>query len=202
LLQLIVLRHGISTENRANRFTGWVDAPLAPDGEIEARLAAVRIRHANVIPQIAFTSDLVRATYTLDIVLAELGIAPITYQHRALNERHYGILQGRNKDEARAYFGTETVRRWRRSWNEGPPEGENLQTVAMRVLAYWSEMIAPFLLKNSPVLVVAHQNSLRALIMHIENITPETIEDREVPTGIPLLYELDENLAFISMKVL
>jgi 2,3-bisphosphoglycerate-dependent phosphoglycerate mutase len=185
--ELILLRHGQSQWNLENRFTGWVDVPLSPRGEAEARAAGEKLRGRRI--DVLFTSVLVRATETARLALEVAGVAQVpTERDAALNERMYGDLQGMNKAEAATRFGAEQVRLWRRSYDVRPPGGESLADTAARVLPYWERRILPELRAGKNVLVVAHGNSLRALVMHLDGLTKDQVLKLEIPTGVPLLY--------------
>jgi len=189
--QLVLIRHGESQWNLENRFTGWVDVPLTPKGEEEARVAGEKLRAFQF--DCAFTSVLIRAKNTLRIVLESIGqtAIPIT-EHQALNERMYGELQGLNKAETAKKYGDEQVKIWRRSFDVPPPGGESLKDTAARVLPYYESHIRPELLAKKTVLVVAHGNSLRSLVMHLEDLSREAVLELNIPTGAPLFYELDD----------
>jgi 2,3-bisphosphoglycerate-dependent phosphoglycerate mutase len=192
---LCLLRHGQSQWNLENRFTGWVDIPLTDAGREEARAAAERLRAQGLHFDVAYTSVLWRAIETLDIALRELGQDDVpVFKDRALNERMYGDLQGLNKAETAAKFGDEQVHLWRRSYDVPPPHGESLKDTQERALPYFRATIEPDLRAGKNVLVVAHGNSLRAIVMALENLTPEQILQVELPTGEPWLYELDGGL--------
>jgi len=187
--ELILLRHGESQWNLENRFTGWVDVPLSPRGEAEARKAGEKLRGRRI--DVLYTSVLARAIETARLALAEAGIGPLpTVRDAALNERMYGDLQGKNKAEAAAEFGADQVKLWRRSYDVKPPGGESLADTAARVLPYWEQKILPDVKTGKNVLVVAHGNSLRALVMHLDGLTREEVLELEIPTGVPLLYEM------------
>jgi 2,3-bisphosphoglycerate-dependent phosphoglycerate mutase len=187
--ELILLRHGQSQWNLENRFTGWVDVPLSPKGEDEARQAGATLRGRR-IDQV-FTSVLKRAIDTTDLALAAAGITGVpTERDPALNERMYGDLQGLNKAEAAQRWGDEQIKIWRRSYDVPPPGGESLADTAARVIPYWEARIKPELLAGKNVLVGAHGNSLRALVMHLDGLTREQVLALEIPTGAPLLYEI------------
>ena len=187
---LILLRHGQSQWNLENRFTGWVDVPLSPRGEEEARNAGQKLRGRKIDK--LYTSVLARAIDTAELALEVAGIGPLpTERDAALNERMYGDLQGKNKAEAAREFGPDQVKLWRRSYDVRPPGGESLADTAARVLPYWERRILPDLRAGKNVLVVAHGNSLRALVMHLDGLTREQVLELEIPTGVPLLYELD-----------
>jgi len=186
---LILLRHGESQWNLENRFTGWIDVPLSSRGEAEARAAGQKLRGRRIDK--VYTSVLVRATETARIALEAAGIGPVPIvRDAALNERMYGDLQGMNKAEAVARFGADQVKLWRRSYEVRPPGGESLADTAARVLPYFERCILPDLRAGKNVLVVAHGNSLRALVMHLDGLTREQVLQLEIPTGVPLLYEM------------
>jgi 2,3-bisphosphoglycerate-dependent phosphoglycerate mutase len=186
---LILLRHGQSQWNLENRFTGWVDVPLSPKGEDEARAAGEKLR-GRVIDKL-YTSTLQRAIHTADLALASAGITvPAVERDAALNERMYGDLQGLNKAEAAKEFGDDQVHIWRRSFDVPPPGGESLKDTAARVIPYWEAHILPDLRAGKSILVAAHGNSLRALVMHIDGLTREQVLALEIPTGAPLAYVL------------
>jgi 2,3-bisphosphoglycerate-dependent phosphoglycerate mutase len=187
--ELILLRHGQSQWNLENRFTGWVDVPLSPKGEEEARAAGEKLRGRRI--DLFYTSSLKRAIDTATIALDAAGIAPPpTVRDAALNERMYGDLQGLNKAEAAARWGDAQVKLWRRSYDVRPPGGESLADTAARVLPYWDAHILPDLRAGKNVLVVAHGNSLRALVMHLDGLSREQVLELEIPTGVPLLYDI------------
>ncbi len=186
---LILVRHGESVWNKENRFTGWVDVDLSPLGEEEARKAGKRLSDYPVSR--AFTSNLLRAQRTLDLILEvsrHLGV-PIEMSE-ALNERHYGDLQGLNKDETAKKFGAEQVHIWRRSYDVAPPGGESLKMTKDRVLPYVHKAILPALLKGENCLVVAHGNSLRAMVMELDQMSREQILELNIPTATPIVYRL------------
>ena len=198
---LILLRHGQSQWNLENRFTGWIDVPLSPLGETEARQAGVKLQDYRI--DAAYTSVLQRATKTLDLALEAAGknSIPVT-QDAALNERHYGALQGLNKEETTKRFGEEKVRLWRRSYDIAPPQGESLKDTASRTLPYFRKVITPELKKGKNLLVAAHGNSLRSIVMDLEKLSPEEILKVEIPTGVPIVYELDSDLKLKSKTIL
>lgn len=199
--QLVLVRHGQSQWNLENRFTGWIDIGLSPAGEEEARQAGEKLKGMNFDK--AFSSVLQRATKTYEIAAQTAGFKDLVCERdEALNERMYGELQGLNKDECREKFGAEQVHIWRRSFDVPPPGGESLKNTAERVLPYYYKRIEPMLREGKNILVVAHGNSLRALIMHIEKLTGEQIVKVEIPTGVPIAYELDGDLNIISKKEL
>lgn len=199
---LVIVRHGQSQWNLENKFTGWVDVDLSSKGIDEAEKAGDLLRDYKFDK--AFTSDLIRAQRTLDIILDEIGQKDISVEKdKALNERMYGDLQGLNKDETKEKFGEEQVKIWRRSYDTPPPGGESLKDTADRVIPYYEKYIKPELEAGKDVLISAHGNSLRALIMYLEKLTPEEILKTEIPTGHPKLYVLDDkNLNVIETKYL
>ncbi|WP_108658938.1 2,3-bisphosphoglycerate-dependent phosphoglycerate mutase [Acuticoccus kandeliae] len=188
---LALVRHGQSEWNEKNLFTGWRDPDLTDKGREEAIRAGKSLAEAGYHFDIAFTSSLQRAQHTLDLMLKELGQVGLeTIFDQALNERDYGDLSGLNKDDARKRWGEEQVHIWRRSFDIAPPGGESLKMTAERVLPYYKSTIEPRVLGGERVLVSAHGNSLRALIMHLEKLSPEEIVKRELATGVPIVYEL------------
>ena len=198
---LVLVRHGQSEWNLKNLFTGWKDPGLTEQGVAEAHKAGQQLKDLKLTFDIAFTSDLSRAQRTLDIMLEELGQTGLeTLKDQALNERDYGDLTGMNKDQARKEFGEEQVHIWRRSYDVPPPGGESLKMTAERVLPYYKSEILPRVLEGSRTLVSAHGNSLRSLIMELENLTPEEILKRELGTGTPIVYRLDENGGVVSVQ--
>ena len=201
MADLILLRHGQSQWNLENRFTGWRDVPLSPKGIGEASAAGTKLKGRR-IDQL-FTSVLQRAIETarLALITAAMNDLP-TIRDAALNERMYGDLEGLNKAEAAAKWGDEQIKIWRRSYDTPPPNGESLADTAARVIPYWDATILPLLRSGKNVLVVAHGNSLRALVMHIEGLTRAQVLELEIPTGQPLLFELDDNGAVVSKRYL
>ncbi|HEX2337900.1 MAG TPA: 2,3-bisphosphoglycerate-dependent phosphoglycerate mutase [Hyphomicrobiaceae bacterium] len=189
---LVLVRHGESEWNKLNLFTGWKDPDLSDKGVAEAHKAGQLLKAQALRFDIAFTSDLKRAQRTLDIMLDELGQTGLkTLVDRRLNERDYGQLAGLNKDEARKKWGEKQVQIWRRSFDVPPPGGESLQDTAARVLPYYKAQIWPEVAAGRNVLVAAHGNSLRALIMQLEGLSGEQIVARELRTGVPIVYRLD-----------
>jgi len=189
--QVVLIRHGESQWNLENRFTGWVDVPLSSSGEQEAREAGEKLRAFRF--DHAFTSVLTRAIKTLEIVLDVIGQSGLPVeQDQALNERMYGDLQGLNKAETAKQYGEAQVKLWRRSYDVRPPGGESLKDTAERVLPYYRARLWPRLAKGETLLVVAHGNSLRALVMHLDQLSREEVLELNIPTGAPLLYELDD----------
>lgn len=188
---LILVRHGQSEWNLKNLFTGWRNPDLTEQGIEEARNTGKKLKAAGYVPDVYFTSALRRAQHTLDLILEELGITEVTItRSKLLNERDYGDLSGLNKDDARAKWGEEQVLIWRRSFDVPPPGGESLKDTAARTLPYYDAEIVPLLKAGKTVLVAAHGNSLRSIVMAIENLTPEQILKRELGTGEPVIYKI------------
>ena len=225
---LILLRHGQSTWNLENIFTGWHDVPLSEHGDIEAIDAGVLMKEAGLLPDVVHTSLLLRAIETADLALAELGRSwiPVRRSWR-LNERHYGALQGLNKAQTAAKYGEDQVKIWRRSYDvrppalepsderhpshdrryaELPPEvlpgAECLKDVVERMLPYWYDAIVQDLLRYSCVLVAAHGNSLRALVKHLDGLSEQQVVDLDIPTGVPRVYELAADFKPASWRYL
>jgi 2,3-bisphosphoglycerate-dependent phosphoglycerate mutase len=200
---LVLVRHGQSEWNLKNLFTGWKDPGLTEKGVAEATAAGERLRRKGLTFDIAYTSVLSRAQHTLDLMLAELGQKGLeTVRDQALNERDYGDLTGLNKDEARKKWGEEQVHVWRRSYDVPPPGGESLKDTLARTLPYYMVHIQPDVLRGKKVLVSAHGNSLRALIMALEGLTPEQILKRELETGLPIVYRLKADSRPETIEVL
>ncbi|HEU6437013.1 MAG TPA: 2,3-diphosphoglycerate-dependent phosphoglycerate mutase [Nitratidesulfovibrio sp.] len=225
---LVLLRHGQSAWNLENRFTGWTDVDLSPAGEQEARDAARLLSEEGLTFDICHTSVLTRAVRTLYIVQHEMGLSWLpVHKHWRLNERHYGALQGLDKAETAARFGDEQVFEWRRSYDTPPPPlpaddtrnpagdaryaalapdvlpaSESLKETVARVLPYWHDVIAPQVLAGQRVLVAAHGNSLRALVMHLDGMTQEAVTRLNIPTGLPLVYTLDDQLRPLGHRYL
>jgi 2,3-bisphosphoglycerate-dependent phosphoglycerate mutase len=198
---LIILRHGQSQWNLENRFTGWVDIDLSEQGIKEAQDAGEKLKNYKFDK--AYTSDLIRAQRTLDIILDIIKQKDIPVEKdKALNERMYGDLQGLNKDETREKFGAEQVKLWRRSYDTAPPNGESLKDTADRVIPYWEKHIVPDLKAGKNILISAHGNSLRALVMYLEKLSKEEIVETEIPTGHPKYYLLDKDLNILEKKYL
>jgi len=191
--RLILIRHGQSQYNVENIFTGWLDVELTEKGKEEARNAGRQLKTLGIKPVIAFTSALKRAQNTLTLVLEQLGLdLPIT-KDKALNERHYGDLQGKNKAQTAQEFGEEQVHIWRRSFDVPPPNGESLKDTAARTLPYFRAHIVPELASGKDVLVVAHGNSLRSIVMEIEKMSPEQILKTEIGTGVAWVYDFKQD---------
>jgi 2,3-bisphosphoglycerate-dependent phosphoglycerate mutase len=226
--RLVLLRHGQSQWNLENRFTGWHDVDLTPQGETEARSAGSLLKAEGLSFDMAFTSMQTRAIRTLNLALEamDLNWLPVQKEWR-LNERHYGSLQGLNKADMTAQFGEEQVNIWRRSYDVPPPAveksderfpahdkryasidpnllptTESLKITVERVVPYWQSAIVPEIKAGKTVLIAAHGNSLRALVKHLDGISDEAITQLNIPTGVPLLYELDENLKPLSHRYL
>ncbi|OKL44459.1 2,3-bisphosphoglycerate-dependent phosphoglycerate mutase [Pseudovibrio exalbescens] len=198
---LVLVRHGQSEWNLKNLFTGWKDPDLTEQGVAEATDAGKKLKELNMEFDLAYTSALTRAQHTLKIILEQLGQEGLpTERDQALNERDYGDLTGMNKDEAREKFGEEQVHIWRRSFDVPPPGGESLKMTAERTLPYYKEHILPKVIEGNRVIVAAHGNSLRSLIMELEGLTPEQILARELGTGKPVVYRLDENGKVLSVQ--
>ena len=191
---LILVRHGESEWNLKNLFTGWKNPGLTEKGIAEARAAGKKLKAAGIVPTVFFTSALVRAQHSLDLILEELGIVNLVItRDQALNERDYGDLAGLNKDDARKKWGEEQVLVWRRSYDVPPPGGESLKDTAARTLPYYEKHILPEVAAGATVLVAAHGNSLRSIVMAIEKLTPEQILKRELATGEPVIYRISKS---------
>ena len=223
MTSLVLLRHGESVWNQENRFTGWTDVDLSPKGVAEAKDAGIILRAKGLSFDLAFTSVLIRANRTLEIVLDEMNLKRIeVFKSWRLNERHYGALQGLNKAQTAKKYGDEQVAIWRRSYAVAPPpltrederfEGhdplykdvnvadlplsESLKDTVVRFLPYWTGTIEPFLRKQKRIIIVAHGNTLRALVKYLDSVSEADIVKLEIPTGVPLVYELDEKLKVI-----
>jgi 2,3-bisphosphoglycerate-dependent phosphoglycerate mutase len=200
---LALVRHGESEWNLKNLFTGWRDVDLSEKGIAEARSAGQKLKAEGLRFDVAFTSALLRAQRTLTLMLDELGQSDIpVFKDVALNERDYGDLVGLNKDDARARWGAEQVLIWRRSYDQPPPGGESLKDTAARVLPYYLKEILPRVLRGERVLVSAHGNSLRALVMVLDRLSPAEIVKREIGTGVPLIYRLNADSTVASGREL
>jgi len=196
---LVLVRHGESEWNLKNLFTGWKDVDLSQKGIAEARSAGQKLKAQGLRFDVAFTSGLIRAQRTLTLMLDELGHSGIpVFKDQALNERDYGELVGLNKDDARARWGAEQVLVWRRSYDQPPPGGESLKDTAARVLPYYLQEILPGVLRGKRVLVSAHGNSLRALVMVLDRLSGAEIVKREIGTGVPLVYWLNADSTVAS----
>lgn len=200
---LVLVRHGQSDWNLKNLFTGWKDPDLTEKGQAEAKAAGQRLKALGLNFDMAFTSALTRAQHTCTLILNELGQDNLkTIREQALNERDYGDLSGLNKDDARAKWGEEQVHIWRRSYDVPPPNGESLKDTVARVLPYYCQEILPRVLRGERIIVAAHGNSLRALVMVLDRLTPDTIPTMELDTGVPLVYRLNADSTVESKKVL
>jgi len=189
---LVLVRHGQSDWNLKNLFTGWFDVDLSERGVAEAHAAGRKLKAQGLHFDVAFTSSLIRAKHTLDIMQAELGQQDLpVLRDQALNERDYGDLVGLNKDDARERWGEEQVHLWRRSYEVAPPRGESLRDTAARVLPYYIQEILPRVMRGEHTLVSAHGNSLRALVMVLDRHTPESITKLNLDTGVPMIYRLN-----------
>lgn len=200
MTSLVLVRHGQSQWNADNRFSGWVDIPLSKKGEEEAHFAATKV--SDIHFEVAYTSVLVRATRTLDLMLQDLEQGQIVVGFTAaLNERMYGQLQGMNKDEARKKFGAEQVHIWRRSYDVRPPGGESLKDTATRTLPFFERQVMNDLRMGKNVLVSAHGNSLRSIVMKLDNLTPAQVVALEIPTGVPYVYEFDKDMKIVHKEI-
>lgn len=198
MTKLFLVRHGQSQWNLENRFTGWQDVDITELGQEEARQAGIALKGETI--DVAFTSKLIRAQHTLKIILKETGKEDIpVIIDRALNERAYGMLEGLNKAETAEKYGAEQVHIWRRSFDIAPPGGESLKNTYDRVIPYFENFVQSQLQQHKNVLIVAHGNSLRALIMYLEHLFPEEILQREIATGEPLTYVFDEQMNVIKL---
>jgi len=198
---LVLVRHGESQWNLENRFTGWTDIPLSERGRKEAEEAGQKLKDYRF--EAAYTSVLVRAIDTLSIILEATGQKDLPiFKDQALNERHYGDLQGLNKDDIRDKFGAEQLKLWRRSYDVRPPGGESLADTAARVLPYWDRNIFPRIRKGEDLLVVAHGNSLRALVMHLDHLSKEEVVELNIPTGVPRRYVFNQQGEIASREYL
>ncbi|OGW92021.1 MAG: 2,3-bisphosphoglycerate-dependent phosphoglycerate mutase [Omnitrophica bacterium RIFCSPHIGHO2_02_FULL_63_14] len=203
MAKLVLVRHGESQWNLENRFTGWVDVPLSEKGIEEAKQAGEKLKKTGLRFDVAYTSALERAQKTLDFMLDVLGQKDIpVYKDQALNERHYGELQGLNKAETARKFGDKQVHIWRRSYDIAPPKGESLKDTAERAVPYFESQILPHIRAGRNVLVSAHGNSLRAIVMELDKLTKEQVLELNLGTGVPIVYEMDANLHILSKKLL
>ena len=192
MASLVLVRHGQSQWNEKNLFTGWKDPDLTEKGEREAIEAGLALKESNYKFDIMFTSVLLRAKRTGKLILEQVGQEDLkTFENEALNERNYGDLAGLNKDDARKKWGEDQVYKWRRSFDIAPPAGESLKMTAERVLPYFEEKILPLLKENLEILVVAHGNSLRALVMQLDKLNSDEVVKLEIPTGMPICYSIN-----------
>lgn len=218
ITKLVLIRHGESQWNKENKFTGWVDVDLSEKGYIEAQNASKILKNNNFVFDYGYTSVLKRAIRTLWIILDQLNQMWLPIEKSwCLNERHYGKLQGINKEEAIKQYGSETIQKWRRSFNIAPPpcniniynnkkndiryknissnilpNGESLEATMQRIISYWNTFIIPHIKKNKFIIIVAHGNSIRAIIKFLDNLSPSEIFKINIPTGIPMVYEFDK----------
>ena len=193
MASLVLVRHGQSQWNEKNLFTGWKDPDLTQKGEREAIEAGLALKESNYKFDIMFTSVLLRAKRTGKLILEQVGQEDLkTFENEALNERNYGDLAGLNKDDAKKKWGEDQVHKWRRSFDIAPPAGESLKMTAERVLPYFEEKILPLLKENLEILVVAHGNSLRALVMQLDKLNSDEVVKLEIPTGMPICYSINK----------
>jgi 2,3-bisphosphoglycerate-dependent phosphoglycerate mutase len=198
---LVLVRHGQSEWNLKNLFTGWRDVELTEKGMEEAKEAGRRLKAQGLAFDVAFTSNLKRAQNTLNLLLNEMGQGQVpVFRNLALNERDYGDLSGLNKDDARQKWGEEQVHIWRRSYDIAPPGGESLRDTLARTLPYYVQEILPRVLRGERTIVAAHGNSLRALVMVLEKLSPEGILKREIATGSPIIYRLNADATVASVQ--
>ncbi|HIM22001.1 MAG TPA: 2,3-bisphosphoglycerate-dependent phosphoglycerate mutase [Gammaproteobacteria bacterium] len=194
MASLVLVRHGQSQWNEKNLFTGWKDPDLTEKGEKEAKEAGLALKESGYKFDIMFTSLLLRAKRTGKLILEQMGQEDLkTFENEALNERNYGDLAGLNKDDARKKWGEDQVHKWRRSFDIAPPGGESLKMTAERVLPYFEETILPLLKEKSDILVAAHGNSLRALVMQLDKLNSDEVVKLEIPTGMPICYSINEH---------
>ena len=194
MASLVLVRHGQSQWNEKNLFTGWKDPDLTEKGEKEAKEAGLALKESGYKFDIMFTSLLLRAKRTGNLILEQMGQEDLkTFENEALNERNYGDLAGLNKDDARKKWGEDQVHKWRRSFDIAPPGGESLKMTAERVLPYFEETILPLLKEKSDILVAAHGNSLRALVMQLDKLNSDEVVKLEIPTGMPICYSINEH---------
>ena len=200
---LVLVRHGQSEWNEKNLFTGWRDPDLTAQGIDEAKAAGQALKQQGLVFDLAFTSDLQRAQKTLTLLLAEQGQSGLpTTQNQALNERDYGDLAGLNKDDARKKWGDEQVHIWRRSYDTPPPGGESLKDTGARVLPYYDSDILPHVKTGKNILIAAHGNSLRSLVMRLEGLSSAEILDVNIDTGVPYIYQMDADGAVQDKTIL
>ncbi len=198
---LVLVRHGQSEWNAKNLFTGWKDVDLTQQGIAEARSAGEMLKTAEYRFDIAFTSDLIRAQKTLTLILEELGQSDLeTIRDIALNERNYGDLVGLNKDDARKKWGDEQVHIWRRSYDTPPPGGESLKDTAERTLPYFEAAIMPEVLAGKNVIISAHGNSLRAIIMKLDSLSKDEVTQLNLDTGVPIIYRFNEDGSVVEKR--
>lgn len=198
--RLVLIRHGQSLWNLENRFTGWVDVPLTAQGESEATAAGGKLKGMSF--DVAYTSALTRAQRTLQLVMEGAGFVLPVIRDQALNERHYGDLQGLNKADTAKQYGDEQVKIWRRSYDIPPPAGESLKDTAARTLPFFERCIMGDIRQGKNVLVVAHGNSNRSIVMKLDNLSKEEVLELNLETGIPLVYDLEEDGTVLSKEIL
>lgn len=200
--KLILVRHGQSLWNLEDRFTGWIDVPLTELGKEEARAAGKKLAGTKI--DVAYTSDLTRAQTTLKLMLDEMGVDVPTIRNKALNERHYGDLQGLNKARTAEKYGAEQVKIWRRSYDVPPPgaEGESLEMTAARTLPFFERCILGDIAQGKNVLVVAHGNSNRSIVMDLDKLSREQVLELNLGTAVPLVYELSEAGEVLGKQIL
>ena len=202
MASLVLVRHGQSQWNEKNIFTGWKNPDLTELGIKEAIKAGIALKKSGYKFDLMFTSVLLRAIRTGKLILEALDQKDLkVIENEALNERDYGDLSGLNKDEAKKRWGSDQVHTWRRSFDTPPPQGESLKNTAERVLPYFSENILPLIRKNQEIIVAAHGNSLRALVMHLDNLSPDEVVRLEIPTGMPICYQIN-NQGQVQNKIL
>jgi 2,3-bisphosphoglycerate-dependent phosphoglycerate mutase len=199
MAKLVLIRHGQSLWNLENRFTGWVDVPLTEKGREEARRAAAQVKDLQFA--VAYTSMLTRAQETLEILLREINQRPPVIRDAALNERHYGDLQGLNKADTAKRYGDEQVKLWRRSYDVAPPNGEPLELTAKRTLPFYDRAIGGDLRQGKNVLVVAHGNSNRSIAMQLEKLDREQVVSLELETGVPIVYDIAADGSMLSKTI-
>jgi 2,3-bisphosphoglycerate-dependent phosphoglycerate mutase len=199
LSQLVLIRHGQSLWNLENRFTGWVDVPLTDQGRCEARAAARLIR--DITFDVAYTSVLSRAQETLEIILEVIDQHPPVIRDQALNERHYGDLQGLNKADTAARYGADQVKLWRRSYDVAPPNGEALKDTAERTLPFFERAILGDIRQGKSVLVVAHGNSNRSIVMRLDRLSPREVVELELGTGVPVVYTMSPEGEVVKKEI-
>ncbi|MCL4372685.1 2,3-bisphosphoglycerate-dependent phosphoglycerate mutase [Candidatus Parvarchaeota archaeon] len=202
MVQLCLLRHGESLWNKENRFTGWVDVPLTDFGRKQAEKAGESIKKEGLQFQVAYTSVLNRAIETLEIVMKTIQQNISVIKDSALNERMYGDLQGLNKEDTAKKYGAEQVHIWRRSYDVRPPNGESLEDTQKRTIPFFINCIMTDIKEGKNVLVVAHGNSLRSIIMYLDKLSKEQVLSLELPTGLPIVYSIDSNGMVTSKKEL
>lgn len=198
--KLVIVRHGQSLWNLENRFTGWVDVPLTAQGRDEARRAGEKLKGISF--DVAYTSGLTRAQTTLALILEAMAVDIPIIRDQALNERHYGDLQGLNKDDTRAQYGDEQVKIWRRSYDIPPPNGEALKNTAERTVPFFEKCIMGDIRQGKDVLVVAHGNSNRSIVMMLDKLTKEEVLELNLETGVPVVYELEKDGTVVSKHVM